>query len=220
MLNPPVVPGFAADGLFTSILYFQKKHFPGTPSGFVDPGGPVLAKLESLASRPAAPPPKEGQWDNMKSGSVQKALRKALAGDLRIEHEEVVDIVHATLSNGTVSSDELADLKTIAATSRSISPRSKALLENFVEQVNFTINGKGPFKLPSSKHVFAADMICNFLKRSGKTYFPKLHRDQIGVGLLMRIANPGILDQNQASLCGPAAMLHSLATSSCEYAPP
>ena len=60
-LRPPVVPGLAADALFTSIMYFQKRHFPGKPSGFFDPAGPELPKLESLASRPAPPPPLVGQ---------------------------------------------------------------------------------------------------------------------------------------------------------------
>jgi hypothetical protein len=211
MLKPPVIAGYAADGLFTSILYFQKKHFPGVPSGFVEPGSPALAKLESLASRPPPPPPKPGQWDGIKSGSVNQALRQALT-DLTIEHSEVVEMIRATLSDGNVSAEELDDLLYISGASRSVSPRSKALLEDFYGRVQLTTGGKGPYKLPSDKHQFAADMVCNFLKRSGTTYFPKLHRDKVGIGLLMRIANPSILRQGRASLCGPAAMLHSLAS--------
>lgn len=211
-LKPPVVSGYAADGLFSSILYFQKKQFSGVPSGFIDPGGPVLAKLESLGSRPAPAPAKPGQWDNIKSGSVDKALRAALADDQKIDHDEVVEIIRATLSNGIVSSDELDDLKTIAATSRSISPRSKALLNDFVYYVRYDFDGKGPYRLATQKHQFAADMACDFLKRSGKVYFPKLSRDTVGLGLLMRIANPGLLRQGAASLCGPAALLHNIAT--------
>jgi hypothetical protein len=213
-LKPPVVAGYAADALYTSILYFQKKQFPAAQSGYVDPGGPVLAKLQSLASRPPPPPPKPGQWDNIKSGSVDKALRAALADDLKIDHEETVEIIRATLSNGIVSTDELADLTTIADTSRSLAPRSKALLKDFVFYVNYTTGGKGPYRLPLEKHQFAANMVCDFLKRSGKTYFPKLSRDTVGLGLLMRIANPGLLRQGAASLCGPAALLHNIATDS------
>src|SRR5262249_8148537 len=84
MLNEPVVAGYASQPLYTSILFFQKHHFPGTPSGFVDPGGPVLAKMESLGSRPApaapAKPAATGLWD-LKTGSVDKSLRKAMADD-------------------------------------------------------------------------------------------------------------------------------------------
>jgi hypothetical protein len=36
-----------------------------------------------------------------------------------------------------------------------------------------------------------------------------LDRDGVGVGILMRLAYPGLVDQNQASLCGPAAFLFS-----------
>lgn len=34
-----VVTGYASDGLYNSILYFQKKNFPGTPDGYVRPAG-------------------------------------------------------------------------------------------------------------------------------------------------------------------------------------
>ncbi len=212
-IKAPVVPGLASDGLFSSILYFQKKHFPGTPSGFVDPGGPLLAQMETLASRaPATPaaPARPGQWDNLQSGSVDKALRKALEGDLTLDHSEVVDIVRSTLSNGIVSASELADLSTVAATSRSIPPRSKVMVEKFVSQVKSLVGGRGPYYLPTDKHVFAANMVCDFLQKSGRAYFPRLDRDDVGVGMLMRLANPGILKQGEASLCGPAALLFNV----------
>jgi hypothetical protein len=212
-LGGRVIAGLSSDALFQAILRFEKQHFPANQWGFVDPGGAVLTRMEMLASRaaPAAAPPKAaGQWDNLKSGSVTRALRKGLKGDLTLDHPEVVDIIRSTLSNGIVSASELADLSTVAATSRSILPRSKAMLEMFVVQVKSTVAGKGPYSLPTPKHVFAADMICDFLQRSGRTYFPKLDRDEIGVGLLMRIANPGTLRQGQASLCGPTALLFNL----------
>jgi hypothetical protein len=50
-------------------------------------------------------------------------------------------------------------------------------------------------------------MVCDFLERSGAGRFPNLERDEVGVGMLMRICNPSILDQDKGSLCGPAAML-------------
>lgn len=211
-LKPSVTPGLVSDELYSSILNFQKKHFPGTPSGFVDPGGPVLVKLEALAARPApAVRTKSALWDDLKSGSVDRALRKGLAGDRILDHSEVVDIIRSTLSNGIVSSSELHDLSIVASNSRSISPWSKELLEKFVNQVNSTKPVKGPYSLPLEKHRFAAGMVCDFLKRSGWIYFPKLNRNEVGVGMLMRIANPGILKQGGASLCGPAALLFNVA---------
>jgi hypothetical protein len=83
-------------------------------------------------------------------------------------------------------------------------------LEKFVAEVKWTISGIGPYRLPLERHRFAADMVCDFLQRTSGTHFPLLHRDEVGVGLLMRIANPGILRQGQASLCGPTALLHSV----------
>jgi hypothetical protein len=211
-LNVPVISGLASDGLYSSILFFEKRHFPGRPSGIVEPGGLVLAKLELLATRPAAPPPKAGQWDTLASKSVRRALRKGLEGDLTIDFAEAVDIIRSALSDGFISANELADLSTIAVVSRSISPRSKALLHKYVTEVKSTVSGIGPYRLPLEKHRFAAEMVCDFLKRSSGSFFPRLHRDEIGIGLLMRIANPGILRQGQASLCGPAALLHGVAS--------
>jgi hypothetical protein len=212
MLNVPVISGFASQGLYTSILYFQKRHFAGTPSGFVDPGGPVLAKLELLASRPAPPPPKPGQWDIIKTQSVMKGLRQGLDHDLKLDHSEVVNIIRSTLGDGIVSARELDDLSSIAVVSRSIPTRSRKLLEKFVGQVRGTISGAGPYSLPSWRHLEAANYVCDFIQRQGVTYFPALDRDEVGVGLLMRIANPGILKQGEASLCGPAALLFSVAS--------
>jgi hypothetical protein len=153
-----------------------------------------------------------GQWDNLKSGSVMKGIRKGLADDLKLSHSEVVDIIRATLSDGIVNGSELDDLMYVSNTSRTISPRSKALMQAFATQVRSTVSGKGPFSLPTEKHKFAADMVCNFLQRTGRTSFPMLDRDEIGVGLLMRIANPGIIRQGSSSLCGPSSLLYNLAT--------
>jgi hypothetical protein len=211
-LKAPISPGLASQELYTAILYFQKKQFPGLPTGFVDPGGAMLTKMETLAARPVAPaaPAKPGQWDNLQSGSVDKALRKALDGDLSISHPEVVEIIRSTLSNGLVSASELDDLSLIAATSRSLEPRSKAILEKFVSDVKTMDGGKGPYRLPTDKHVFAANMTCDFLKRKGRSYFSRLERDEIGLGMLMRLAYPGLLKQGDASVCGPAALLFSV----------
>ncbi len=213
-LGGRVVAGIASDPLYRSILHFEKTYF-GRQSGFVDPGGPMLAKLEALATRthsPPAPPPPKGPWDDLKTKSVLDGLRKGMEGDdHRLDQSDVVEIIRNTLSDGVVSADELADLSTIATNSKSISPRSRKLLETFVNEVRKNTAGKGPYSLSTYKQQWAADRTCDFLKGAGAKYFPHLDRDEVGVGILMRIANPGLLDQGQAGVCGAAAMLFNVA---------
>ena len=213
-LTGRVFGGVASDALYLHILLFQQKHFPQRQTGYVEPGSPVLAKMEMLAARPSPPPPPPkppGQWDAIKSRSVDRALSRALENDLQLSHAEVVNIVRSTLSDGTVAAAEVKDLREIAHVARTISPRSKKLLNMVADKIE-GIFGSGPYRLRSDRHDFAAEMICDFLKRSGSRRFPKLDRDEVGVGMLMRIAAPGILRQDEGSLCGPAALLFSLAS--------
>lgn len=58
-LNGRVVSGLSSDALYRAIARFEDKHFPGQRSGFVDPGGAMLRRIEELAARPAAPAPQE-----------------------------------------------------------------------------------------------------------------------------------------------------------------
>jgi hypothetical protein len=46
-LKPRIVAGIASDELFSAIVAFENKQFPGQRSGFVDPGGPMYQKLVS-----------------------------------------------------------------------------------------------------------------------------------------------------------------------------
>jgi hypothetical protein len=206
--------GVASDALYNAILRFQKKQFPAQQSGFVDPGGAVLARMEMLAERappvaPAAAPKPSGQWGEFKSGSVQRALYQALTDGPQLTHEKVVDALWSTLSNGTVSTSELDDLEMVAAKSRTIAPRSKALLGLFVERARSTMKAYGPYKLATSRQIDAAEHVCNFLRRVGRGRWPNLDRDRVGVGILMRLAHPRLVDQASASLCGPAAFVFS-----------
>ena len=209
-----VVPGVASDALYNAILRFQKKHFPAQPSGFVEPGGPLLGRMEALAAQPTAaapePPQSAGPWGEFKSGSVQRALRKALIADSQLSHEKAADILYSTISNGTVSTSELADLQMVAQKSKTISPRSKKMLELFVDEATSKRRKYGPYTLTTSRQIGAAEIVCEFLKRTGRGRWPMLDRDEIGVGLLMRLAYPGLLRQGEASLCGPAAFLFGL----------
>jgi hypothetical protein len=60
-LTGRVVSGLSSDALYRAILQFEDKHFPRQRSGFVEPGGPMLTRLEQLGTRsapvPASPPP-------------------------------------------------------------------------------------------------------------------------------------------------------------------
>ncbi|WP_315831500.1 hypothetical protein [Bradyrhizobium prioriisuperbiae] len=214
-LNGRVVAGIASEPLYRAILLFEKKHFRHQ-SGFVDPNGKMFPLMLKLGTRsylppppPAAPPPK-GQWDDLKSASVLAGLRKGLEDDGSLSQGDIVEIIRSTLSDGIVSATELADLSVIATTSRSISPRSKKMLTTFVTDVGGTIKERN--SLATVKQQWAADRACDFLKGSGGKSFPHLDRDEVGLGLLMRIANPGLLNQGKADLCGPAAMLYEVAS--------
>jgi hypothetical protein len=153
-----------------------------------------------------------GQWDKLGSNSVKRGLRMGMNDDDRLSHEESVDMLWETLRNGTLSMTEVNDLDVVATQSRSISPWSRAMLNTFVSQAREAIAHHGPYRLYTLKQQFAAEMVCNFLKRPSRKHFPNLNQNEIGAGLLMRIAHPGILDQGAASLCGPTALMHSVAS--------
>jgi len=210
-----VVAGVASDALYKAILAFQRKYAPAQVSGFVDPASALLTRMENLASRlgsvsstPPAPA-SSGQWGEFQSGSVQRALYKALTADTQLSHSAVVDILYATLDNGTLSTSEIADLKMVAEKSRTIPDRSKKMLLMFVTEAT-TNRSLGPYRLPTVEHVRAADIVCDFLKRSGHGLWPRLDRDEVGVGILMRLAYPSLLKQGNANVCGPAAFLFEL----------
>src|SRR5579862_1605149 len=50
-----VVAGISSDALYNAILRFQKQNFPTQLTGFIEPLGPVLARMDALATAPAAP---------------------------------------------------------------------------------------------------------------------------------------------------------------------
>jgi hypothetical protein len=209
-----VVAGIASDALYNAILRFQKRQFPAQQSGFIDPGGPVLARMETLAWQapsvgPTAAPKPSEQWGEFKSGSVQRALYQALTDGPQLTHDKVVDILWATLSNGTVSTSELADLQMLADKSRTIAPRSKALLNSFVNNASWYIKRGGPYKLATSRQIDAANRVYYFLSRVGRGRWPNLDRDEVGVGILMRLAYPHVVRQGGSSLCGPAAFIYN-----------
>ena len=48
-LNARVVSGLCSDELYRAISAFEDKNFPGERKGYVDPGGPMLKRMEDLA---------------------------------------------------------------------------------------------------------------------------------------------------------------------------
>lgn len=213
-LGGRVVAGIASTALYQAILAFENKHFPGKAKGFVDPGGVVLAKLETLANRPppapvAAPKP-ANQWDVLTTKSVMQGVRQGLADDNKLSHADTINIVRSTLSDGIITQKEINDLRSVASTSKSLEPRSKALLRTLATTLSLGA-AKGPLELRGDDQKIAAEYVCKFMQRSGNFHWPNLDRDQVGASLLMRIANPSIIDQQNASLCGPAAVMFGLA---------
>jgi hypothetical protein len=208
-LNGRIVAGIASDALYQAIMRFQKHQVP-IQTGFVGPGDLSLQVLERNAAAPAAPasstPRPAGQWDNVGTKAVNKTLRETLK-DQQLSHADAVSIVRSTLSDGIITPFEMDDLKEVATASKSLPPRSKRMLTLLAEKIKESEETKGPFWLRSDQHRFAAEMVCDFLERSGASKFPNLDRDEVGVGMLMRITNPGLVSQDKGSLCGPAALL-------------
>jgi hypothetical protein len=214
-LGGRIVAGLANTALYQAILAFEKKQFAGQAKGFVDPAGAVLVKLETLANRPpsapAAAPRPANQWDVLTTKSVMQGVREGLADDNKLSHADTINIVRSTLSDGVITQKEINDLFALISTAKSLEPRSRALLFKLATTLNSGATKGKTLELRGDDQKFAAELICKFMQRSGNPYWPGLDRDQVGASLLMRIANPSTIDQNNASLCGPAAVMFGFA---------
>jgi hypothetical protein len=214
-LSGGIVAGLASTTLYQAILAFEKKHFAGQAKGFVDPAGAVLAKLEALANRPPpapAPTPRPAnQWDVLATKSVMQGVRDGLADDNKLSHADVINIIRSTLSDGVITPEEIKDLRAVSATAKSLEPRSRALLFKLATTLDSGATQGKKLELRGDDQKIAAELICKFMQRSGNHYWPGLDRDQVGASLLMRVANPSTIDQNNASLCGPAAVMFGFA---------
>lgn len=214
-LGGRVVAGFANAPLYQAILAFEKKHFTGPVKGYVDPAGAVLAKLEALANRlpaaPAAVPKPANQWDVLKSQSVMHGVREGLADDNKLSHADVVNVVRSILSDGVITANEIHDLFALADKSKSLEPRSRNLLFKLAIALNSGATKGKSLQLRGDDQKLAAELVCKFMQRSGNPYWLGLDRDSVGAGLLLHIANPSTIDQNNASLCGPAAVMFGFA---------
>jgi hypothetical protein len=56
-LQGRIVSGICSDELYRAISRFEDKYWPGQRNGYLDPGGPMLKRMEQLATRPAGAPP-------------------------------------------------------------------------------------------------------------------------------------------------------------------
>jgi len=119
-LNGRMVAGIASDALYQAIIRFQKHQVP-VQTGFIGPGDLSLQVLERNAVAPAPPAQARptGQWDNVGTKAVNKALRAGLNDDQQLSHAEAVNIIRSTLSDGIITPYEMDDLNAIATVSRS-----------------------------------------------------------------------------------------------------
>jgi hypothetical protein len=148
-------------------------------------------------------------WSDIQSRKVRDAFRVALA-DKQLSHAEVVEVLRKVLEDGNLSGVEVNDLQKIAKTSETMPPRSKQMLMNLGYEV-YQILRYGPIDFSTSRQKYAVEILCDFIERIGPQRFPKLDRDRVGIDLLLRVANPNIINQGNAGLCGPVSFLSSLA---------
>jgi hypothetical protein len=148
-------------------------------------------------------------WSDIHSRKVRDAFRVALA-DKQLSHAEVIEVLRKVLEDGNLSGVEVNDLQKIATTSETIPERSKHLLVNLGYEV-YQVLKYGPIDFSTSRQKYAVQILCDFLERIGPQRFPKLDRDRVGIDLLLRVANPNIINQRNAGLCGPVSFLYSIA---------
>jgi hypothetical protein len=148
-------------------------------------------------------------WSDIHSRTVRDAFRVALE-DKQLTHAEVIQVLRKVLEDGELSGVEVNDLQKIATTSETIPERSKNLLVNLAYEV-YQVLKYGPIYFSTSRQKYAAEILCEFLERGGPQRFSRLDRNRVGIDLLLRVANPNIIDQQNAGLCGPVSFLYSLA---------
>jgi hypothetical protein len=217
-LGGRVVAGIASTALYQAILAFENKHFPGKAKGFVDPGGVVLAKLETLANRPPPAPKPANKWDVLTTQSVRQALKQGVA-DKKLSHADAINIVRSTLSDGYITQEEINDLRAVAQRSATLEIRSVRLLNHLATTLDFGADQGKPLELRSDAQKRAAEIVCKFMEGENNSHWRYLDRYQVGASLLMRIANPGAIDQKSTSLCAAAAVFFGLAKDNpVEYA--
>lgn len=148
-------------------------------------------------------------WSDIYSRDVRDAFRVALA-DKQLSHAEIIEVLRKLLEDGNLSGVEVNDLNKIAKTAETIPERSKQLLLNLAYEVSLNLQ-YGPIDFSTSRQKYAVKILLDFLERNGSQRFAKLDRNRVGIDLLLRVANPNIINQRMAGLCGPVSFLYSLA---------
>ena len=139
------------------------------------------------------------KWDK----SVHRA--KTIANrDGIISHPDVINILRSTLDHGAITVTERDNLERIARSASN--PRSKKLIR-MITAAHLSLASFSKLKLQP----IATNRVFDFLKKSEPGKFRHFDRDEIGVDIIKRIADPGLIRQGTASLCGPSALLFSLA---------
>lgn len=209
------VPGYAEPPLCRAIVRFQRRHFPREVTGVIAPKSAVFARLQLLAAReataPTPPPLDTGLWDTipfrpsaMPSGGVVD--RRPV-----VSQADAVNVIRSALEAGWVGPAERAAILALISSGASFDAPSKAMLQLFVDTVHAKRGGAGPFSFASPRHCTALDIACDFLRRpGGSAHWPLLTRHEVGIGMLMRIGKPSLLQQGGSSLCGPASLLFNM----------
>src|SRR6266496_451557 len=80
-LSGRIISGISSDALYGAILVFEEKHFPGRRSGFIDPNGAVLRRMEALVSSRSSAPSAPSPQVSPKPPSPLQILRRNLLDD-------------------------------------------------------------------------------------------------------------------------------------------
>ena len=148
-------------------------------------------------------------WSDIHSRKVRDAFRVAL-DDKELTHQEIVEVLRELLKDSELDGTEINDLQKIAKGSGSMPERSRTMLLSLAYEA-YLYKSRGPIGIYTDRQKFAAGMILDFMKRTGSGSFPMLDRDRVGLDLLYRVANPNVINQGNAGLCGPVGFLYSVA---------
>ncbi len=104
-LNPRIIAGIASDELYNAIVKFENKQAPGQRSGFIDPGGKLMAALEKLASVPAAPAPAPSPTPAAPPPPPLPDERKLTGGEITLLSKVFAQTIPYTTQRVRVNSD-------------------------------------------------------------------------------------------------------------------
>jgi hypothetical protein len=124
-----------------------------------------------------------------------------------------MEVLKSIIATGDLTLEEVIDLFYVAQNSDTITDRTKFMLEYLYRQfADRNFNGGKTLMFGSDRQQYAAGILCDFMKlKEGQSAFPNFSRDKVGVELLIRVANPGVIYQGQAGICGPVSFLYNIA---------